>query len=808
MNIRTVAPHDLPLLIKRLPPNIKTLSLDCFDTLIWRKTASPTDVFYNLQNCHLFKKLNFNSMMRIRAETKARQRMLFKKELSEVKLTDIYREISPSLSKEEIEGLSEEELLAELDVCYSFKPMIDLIRSARQNQFNVIIVSDTYFSSAQIKLLLKNNLPADVFSTITEIFCSSEYGYSKSQGLFKKVIEKLKVPAETIVHLGDNLVADYHSPALLKVNTLHFLQQQEEVADILRLQAISANIMDPAIRHQEALYNPFRPILSSNFFDKNKPETLIGYACLGPIMYAFSQYLYEEITALKKQCNSLKVLYLMRDGHLPYLASETYLGVSPGNRVQISRFAAYAASFRSLEDIENYLLDVGISDRFYDVARQLLIPDNLAEKIIKTIEKSNAQNLEFIRAIRQPNIVNIILKNSADYRGRLIRYLEKNIGLTAGDTLMLVDLGYSGTAQRRLTPVLAELNIEVTGRYLLGLRTPEWSSQYRGLLDPAHYDDRALHALVYYITLLEQLCTANEKSVVDYDNEGNAIFSKIAMSDEQHRKLERIQFECLRFVFDAKKYFSHHPIETSVLRQIALAELGRLLFLPTEIELDYLKTFEAEMNLGTEDILRVFDSNKGLSGLRRRGLLFMERPSQKTRTNYPAELRTAGIELVLSLLMQHRFALDIKLKDMAPRREILEIIFTRGSESHQTTVEAVATHDGYYSLCLPGNLAVSILFGKKYEWIQIDSAELVTMTAFVQQSESNNTIDAWPMLRFNNLSEKNGKLFESLNESGALTLTPSPEIATKEYVLRIVFRPIATQVEKQVKSQDRISHLA
>ncbi|MGG2357442.1 hypothetical protein, partial [Salmonella enterica] len=43
----TVTPHDLPFVLDA-HPGIKVLSLDCFDTLIWRDCHAPTDLFATL----------------------------------------------------------------------------------------------------------------------------------------------------------------------------------------------------------------------------------------------------------------------------------------------------------------------------------------------------------------------------------------------------------------------------------------------------------------------------------------------------------------------------------------------------------------------------------------------------------------------------------------------------------------------------------------------------------------------------------------------------------------------------------------
>lgn len=50
---------------------IKVLSLDCFDTLLWRHAVEPQDVFYKLQNKPVFKSCGFSALLRIHAETKS-----------------------------------------------------------------------------------------------------------------------------------------------------------------------------------------------------------------------------------------------------------------------------------------------------------------------------------------------------------------------------------------------------------------------------------------------------------------------------------------------------------------------------------------------------------------------------------------------------------------------------------------------------------------------------------------------------------------------------------------------------------------
>src|SRR6185437_8183500 len=97
------------------------------------------------------------------------------------------------------------------EACYAFSPIIELIRLAHSKQIKIIIVSDTYLNKAYLTRLLASKLPADVMSMITEIFCSCDYYYSKTTGLFKSVLTKMNIAPHTVLHIGDNPTADFTS---------------------------------------------------------------------------------------------------------------------------------------------------------------------------------------------------------------------------------------------------------------------------------------------------------------------------------------------------------------------------------------------------------------------------------------------------------------------------------------------------------------------------------------------------------------------------------------------------------------------
>lgn len=803
--LEKIRPTQLKTLLDHFT-SIKILSLDCFDTLLWRQTAAPIDVFYELQHCPTFKAMGFTPLMRARAEARARMLQFLRHISTEIRLQDIYRAAFPELAAETLTALENEEVMMEMSVCYAFPGIVDLMRAAKLKGIKIIIVSDTYFQKKQLEILLKNALPSDVFDAIDQIFCSNEFGVSKVNGLFKKVIDEMQIPAEAILHIGDNHSADFVAARNKAIHALHFIHHEENIAELFRMQSTSASMMDSSIRHTRSLKTPFRALLASHEFPPQKSEEFIGYAALGPILFAFSQFLLREIASLKQQGKKPKILFLMRDAHLPALVCEAITEERLGERIRISRFASYAASFRHPDDINRYLGEMVTSNRFADMTKQLLLPQAIAEPLIQQTLKASEPLFEFIQLIHRDDIMQLIFKESAAYRKRLLLHIQKTLSVEPHDTLVFVDLGYSGTTQNLLEPILRdELQVDVTGRYLISLSVPHWQSSRKGLMDPHSCDERALLGLVSYIALFEQLCTCNENSVIDYDASGEPLFSQSSISQQQHRNLDLIQNHCVQFARDAKTFFANTHLNDEILRDTVLTGLTRLLFLPTRTEISYLESFEFDLNLGTQDTFKIFNQEQGLTGLKRRGLfsIFMEKNSKTFRTNAPAELRAAGIELALSLMGQYRFCLEFGFNDISLRKESLNIILQRGSEVAHSTLDATLTHDGYFALCLPVALKeaqIGISFGQKYQWIQFESAEMIPAQTFLSFRETQYAENCWSNLIFEQMNHRGEKLFECLSEKSLVIVKPTPNQVTKNMIFRIVFRPIVARGLQEIVS--------
>lgn len=783
--------------------NLKVLSLDCFDTLIWRKSATPSDHFYTLQNKPTFKKEGISAELRQYAEKEARMAMFSRHESYEVTLHDIYQGHNPDLTHETLELLSEEEVSTEIDYCYAFPPCIQLMREAHKRGLKIIIVSDTYLRESQLRRILQAHLPSDVYTMIQHVFCSSEYKKSKSTGLFNIVMRTISHAAESIFHVGDNPRSDCIAARNAGIKSTQVTYFNEAIKELLRMRTFAAALFDPMIRYKRSFDNPFHGVFAATKISIDAPENVIGYFSLGPIMYAFSEFIRHDVDALKSQGKNVKVVFLMRDGYLPSLACDALINREMGKQVYISCFTSYAASFRKKEDVERYLNSAITALGFPDVCKQLLIPKNKADLIVKKSMGASDPYAEFKKLILEKSLLAEIYRSSTQFRKRLINHLKNAVNIGKGDTLLLVDLGYKGTTQNKLGPIFKEeLGIDVIGRYLISVTTPNWEKSRRGLLDPSWCDDKSMMSIINYIGLLEKLCASGGKSVINYSENGNPLFSDNQIAEKQHQQLHEIQQRAIQFVKDAKQFVmdSHIDIGLQALRDTAMSELARMVFLPTKTELDYLKSFQYDASLGTKVMHEIFDIEKGLTALKRRGLFFMEKNIKTKRTNYPAELRFAGIEMSMAVLMQHRTGFALQRNEFSMRREPLHIIAISNGNPTQVTIEAMPTFDGYYSIIVPagmGEYQVAIQFGLRYQWVEVESVEIIATAALHQSNEADNTQDVSQNIYLDGMVKRADRLYECLNDAGIFVYIPPEKKSHLQQVLRVVFRPIVVKQRKE-----------
>ncbi len=780
----TITAAELATLLDEAPDGVRILSLDCFDTLIWRNVQAPEDVFADL-------KIDGGAgWMRKRAETRARKSVRFARGGTEVSIEDIYATLMPNAGAEAIADAVRDELAAEARHCFAFAPTVALMRAAKARGLDVVIVSDTYLSETQLRALIGAVAGNEVLGLIDRVFCSCEHGVGKPAGLFKKVLPALGVAPEAVIHVGDNMLADLKAPTALGIKAVHFRQFDAGAEQRLRLEAAAMSVLDPHVRATIPVYQPHRPAVSLR--TEADSARALGHDVLGPVLHAFAGWIRDEAEELAA-CGDrpVKTIFLLRDGHLPNRVFEAATGAH-GATAEISRFTARRAGFTDEAAVRAYLAAQAKHERIDILASQFGLSRDEARMLGK-----NGQG-QFEQAVLAPAMLRKITKRSELFADRLFAHLSA-AGVERGDTLMLVDLGYNGTVQNHLAAFAQRFDLKIAGRYLLLREEALTGLDKKGLLDTRHYDLRVLHALSGPISAIEQLCTISQGSVIDYESDGKPIRKSAGVKGAQSDVRDIIQEACVAFAGQAEAGFVRPPTsdDADCRRRMAAGILARLLFMPSSEEVALFQAFEHDVNMGTDDMVPMLDLDESSRGLRRRGLFYL---NQAERMYLSAEIQPHGLPMTLSLFSANRFGLDLRNSDFHASSLTLPVMLADARGQVAIAVEAHATHDGYFSATIPvgvGQFSVGIHFGAFCDWVQVDECAFFPVTAFGAEARElvARPIDAQVICE--GMTEESPDFFRCSNE--ALLFAPPPAGVTAPHLLSVTFRPLVRRAHAALR---------
>jgi FMN phosphatase YigB (HAD superfamily) len=780
-----ILPHALPSALDGRA-NVKLLSLDCFDTLLWRDSHAPIDIFGALPGMTV--------LQRQWAESRARTAALVQHRHKEVTIEQIYREMYPNARKAEITAAVAHELDAEARHCFAFQPTVELIQEAKRRGIGVIIVSDTYLDPKQLRELIARAAGAEVAGMIDRVFCSSTYHKSKSEGLYADVLKALKCAPETILHIGDNFKADVDGVAKFGVQTLHLKQFAETTEQRLRLESSISGLLHARLPETIAAQQPHRAVLALGEPRIEDPAEALGFSVMGPIFHAYERWLQQEAAALQaERGGTVHWLFMMRDGLLPMRIHQVAQPDQPSHAVEISRFTAVAASLTDAEAIERYVqFDIGSTPE--KIAHQLLLPKHEATLLLNGLPKDRSRLVAFLAETRKPQRVKQIIKAGRGFADRLIAHVRRTVDPQPGDTLMLVDLGYNGSVQNEVDTLLRDrLGVHVAGRYLLLREQFLTGLDKKGLIGEADYDGHTLEAFATNVAVLEQICTAAQGSTVDFEADGTPIRKANSIKGRQSATRERIQEGTLRFEREqAAARLRGTPLDEMPLwRHAAAAVLGRLMYMPLKHELAVLAEFEHDINEGVDDTVALFDPEIARRGLRQRGLFYMK---GSERMFLPAELNGEGMPVKLALLTQKRFGMPFKYADFVDSSVSLPLIVADGVNASTGNVTATPTHDGYYLAAIPigdCRFSVGVQFGQLFDWVQVESAVFMPVERFLSelQRPGIDEIQAKPSLE--GMQQVAPHLFHCAGEFSFMMVPPPPRTDDRPMMLALVFRPIA-----------------
>ncbi len=313
------------------------ISFDIFDTLLRRPVWVPQDVFYFVQQevSSFFEGAEESAFVKMRLFSERRCRELSKvydASAEDVTLAEIYRTMSQlySLSEEDAEALMRAEESTEKKLIRARTSGKDLFCLARTLGKKIVLVSDMYLSAQCVKeMLAKCGIEG-----YDELFVSSEYRKLKYTGnLFRIVLDKLKVPAQEVLHIGDTWQNDVvvprglgmhaaflpkavdvftgNVPDIFNGNCSSFLKENCSSEFDTRAFAgqLSVRTMYAAIAH-ELFDNPFSSFQEKSRF--NGDPWIMGYFALGPYLFAIAKWVLD----VSESRGYDKIAFLARDGFL------------------------------------------------------------------------------------------------------------------------------------------------------------------------------------------------------------------------------------------------------------------------------------------------------------------------------------------------------------------------------------------------------------------------------------------------------------------------------------------------------------
>lgn len=590
----------------------KLISVDIFDTLLLRTAAKAVDVFGLVWN-EAGKRgiagsaISEKEFMKLRMEMERRARA--RASNREVSLDDIYRQF-PAFIAKDMQALKDLEVECEKESCYANPVLIQWLEGAKQHGCCLVLVSDMYLGSIQIKEILEFN-QVDL-SLFDELIVSNEYRCNKQDGaLFDVLLQKYpQYPAGEILHIGDNKNADYLQPKRKGIQAFHYDVVPEKLYSVYDYEKIRHDVLQPAILS-------LRKLAASRGEYSGREQTAyeLGSAVVGPVLSLYISWVCRRL----QQSGIQRVYPFMREGYLlgELLRKESDafglgLLVHP---VYISRKVTYIPSIKEInrEEIENMVgarnLTVGESillmgldkagfaeykeyfdTRYKETHKIPYQGTTVKEKLIeKFLEEDNREKIESY--IRQE-------------RKKLAWYLGQEIG--DFENIATIDIGFFGRIQMWMEECLDLEDIPHRMKHFLavGVTGDKVSDgmDFEGAFGTFAENMDLIPTIHRTTDVMEKLVSVTEGSTTGYEEKGGRM---VPLQDGgvDNAYLTDIVFQGI-FDFqglwlDFRKRKPKAAERCMENRRGTLMIWHRLIDMPRKCEAELLAGFEADTNFGT-----------------------------------------------------------------------------------------------------------------------------------------------------------------------------------------------------------------
>jgi hypothetical protein len=553
------------------------LSLDIFDTILWRRVPRPTDVFPII--CARLKRAGLAPAwlpdaafrrMRIVAEQDARRR---RGTLGpEVSLFDIWQQMPLSLfGGASLDELVQAEVRTEREFTVVDFDVAEVIRLAQKHSVPIIFVSDTYFTEEQLAHLLDRPELGDLSGV--QVFRSHQHGLDKASGLFDIVMEQLGCRPEQLVHIGDNRVADIVVPGELGIRTVFFERIGEEFGRVLERERESMDSFGPvgALVHPEDGDFGLTSLRAKTLQTAPRDGSLAtraawryGAGVLGPVMTGFAEWVVERASHAGRSV----VWCPMREGTvLSALINRAADARGVALEARPLWLSRHVTALAALDPTDPEALREFVGRSYRMTVRQLLTTLGLRPGEVPALAATLdvvLDNHGIVGAVRDALLESAHLRNRlvvlvTQARERLVRELRAK-GALDDPEITLVDLGWGGTIQFYLAEVLRLAGVGVTpaGYYLA---TDERSTRVlmaglrvEGFLGEAGNPREVVETLVRSPEVFEQSINDLCGSLIGFADDGSPVLGPESGNDAQREERRAVQAGIFAFQCQWNRY--------------------------------------------------------------------------------------------------------------------------------------------------------------------------------------------------------------------------------------------------------------
>jgi FMN phosphatase YigB (HAD superfamily) len=574
------------------------LSLDLFDTVIWRMVPEPRDVFFLVAGRlreRGWTRASSSPESFVKERAGAEERARLRQPSREVTLADIYDEfprgyLDGALPRQ----VAELEFEIERGLVRVNPDMEAVIARARSRGLPVAFVSDSYFTPEQIRELV--GVEPD------HLLVSSAERVSKYQGLHRLLIERTGIEPARVLHVGNDYQADVEGPAAFGLDRYWFRVWPEAYEDLPKRE-LPSTLSDRAavLGGDDAGLTTLRSRAMASATDQYERW---GAGILGPVVAGFADW----VTGRCRELGIGTVLCLMREGRVLKRVLDDLGSGLDARELFVSRYAARKAAILdgTEEELLRFVLRPSPRKRGV-ILRQLGLesgdagagdPDErLAPKALRALIR---------RIAGDPALRKKVLGDAARARAGLLAHLRKVLGHAPAGPVAVMDLGYKGTIQECLHRILEREDPRLTthGFYLVTggevHETQATGAAVEGWLAENGQPIAVAHTFMRSPEIVEQSLMAPCGSTMGYTESGEPVLGENPIDDVQGARIEAVQRGLRAWARAWREHKETHGITGTerfkdFYRNICIASVAR----PLPVELTLFGDWRHDENFGS-----------------------------------------------------------------------------------------------------------------------------------------------------------------------------------------------------------------